>query len=77
MRNSKKLLKKLCRKVKEILPKRVRLNDVEIWFQDEARVGQKGTTTRLWAIKGTRPRAIRQEQYEYATFLEQFAQQEI
>ncbi len=52
--------------MKEILPKRVRINDVEIWFQDEARVGQKGTTTRLWAIKGTRPRAIRQEQYEYA-----------
>lgn len=52
--------------MKESLPESVKMDDVEIWFQDEARVGQKGTTTRLWAIKGTRPRAIRQEQYEYA-----------
>jgi transposase len=39
---------------------------VEIWFQDEARVGQRGTVTRVWATKGTRPRAIRQQQFEYA-----------
>ncbi len=31
-----------------------------VWFQDEARVGQQGTTTRLWARKGTRPRALKQ-----------------
>ncbi|MGK5593727.1 MAG: IS630 family transposase [Parachlamydiaceae bacterium] len=42
------------------------LENVEIWFQDEARVGQRGTVTRVWAIKGTRPRAIRQQQFEYA-----------
>ncbi len=29
---------------------------VEIWFQDEARLGQKNGLTRLWARKGTRPR---------------------
>jgi hypothetical protein len=29
---------------------------VEIWFQDEARVGQQGTLTRIWAKRGTRPR---------------------
>jgi len=39
---------------------------VEIWFQDEARVGQRGTVTRIWARKGTRPRVIRQQQFEYA-----------
>jgi transposase len=39
---------------------------VEIWFQDEARVGQRGTVTRIWAKKGTRPRVIRQQQFEYA-----------
>lgn len=44
----------------------MKIEDVEIWFQDEARVGQRGTVTRLWAIKGTRPRAIRQQQFEYA-----------
>ena len=30
---------------------------IEIWFQDEARVGQQGTLTRIWARRGTRPRA--------------------
>ena len=40
--------------------------NLDVWFQDEARVGQRGTVTRLWAIKGTRPRAIRQQQFEYA-----------
>lgn len=39
---------------------------MEIWFQDEARVGQRGTVTRIWARKGTRPRVIRQQQFEYA-----------
>ena len=28
-----------------------------IWFQDEARVGQKNKITRRWAKRGTRPRA--------------------
>ena len=49
-----------------MLPSEIKLEDVEIWFQDEARVGQRGTVTRLWAIKGTRPRAIRQQQFAYA-----------
>jgi len=39
---------------------------VDIWFQDEARVGQRGTLTRTWAEKGTRPRMTRQQQFEYA-----------
>jgi transposase len=39
--------------------------NVEIWFQDEARFGQQGSITRMWAIKGTRPRAIRQQQFKY------------
>ncbi len=41
------------------------LDRVDVWFQDEARFGQQNTTTRLWAEKGTRPRAIRQQQFEY------------
>ncbi len=32
---------------------------IEIWWQDEARVGQKGTLTRLWARRGSRPPAPR------------------
>ena len=32
---------------------------VEIWFTDEARVGQQGTIKRVWAKRGSRPRAPR------------------
>lgn len=39
---------------------------LEIWFQDEARVGQKGTLTRIWAKRGTRPRAPRDTRYQSA-----------
>jgi hypothetical protein len=31
--------------------------DIEIWFGDEARVGQKNKITRRWARRGTRPSA--------------------
>jgi transposase len=48
------------------LPEGISFQDVDVWFQDEARVGQRGTVTRLWAEKGTRPRVIRQQQFEYA-----------
>ena len=34
--------------------------------KDEARVGQQGTTTRVWARRGTRPRAVRDTRYEWA-----------
>ncbi|MDB5930064.1 MAG: ISSod10, transposase OrfB [Polaromonas sp.] len=37
-----------------------------MWFQDEMRIGQRGTQTRLWARKGTRPRVVRQQQSESA-----------
>lgn len=38
---------------------------VDVWFQDEARVGQKGMLTRVWARKGTRPRIVRDHRYGY------------
>jgi len=44
-------------------PKGVPLEQVDIWFQDEARVGQQGTQTRIWARKGTRPRVVKQQQF--------------
>ena len=36
---------------------RVCPGDVEIWFGDEARIGQKNKITRRWAKRGTRPSA--------------------
>ena len=38
---------------------------LRIFFQDEARFGQQGTLTRVWAPQGSRPRAVRQTQYDY------------
>src|SRR3712207_1030940 len=39
---------------------------VEIWFADEARVGQKNTITRRWARRGTRPAAPKDQRTESA-----------
>ena len=36
---------------------------IEVWWQDESRVGQQGALSRLWAAKGTRPRVVRQRQF--------------
>jgi transposase len=39
---------------------------VRVFFMDEARFGQKGTLTRVWAEKGSRPTVVRQTRYEWA-----------
>ena len=39
---------------------------VEVWFADEARVGQQGTLTRVRAKRGSRPRAPRDRRYTWA-----------
>ncbi len=39
---------------------------VEIWFQDEARIGQKNGRTRIWARRGTRPRQPADQRYKSA-----------
>ncbi len=41
-------------------------NTVEIWFQDEARLGQKNGQVRQWARKGTRPRQPADQRYHNA-----------
>ena len=38
---------------------------LEWWFQDEARVGQQGTLTHVWAETGSRPSRVRQTEYEW------------
>lgn len=37
-----------------------------MWWQDEARVGQQGSLTYIWADKGSRPRAPRDQRYDWA-----------
>ena len=39
---------------------------VELWFMDEARVGQKGGLTHVWYQKGLRPRGRRQQGFSSA-----------
>jgi len=47
------------------IPGHVAVAQVDIWFQDEARFGQQNTTTRVWAKKGSRPRVVRQQQFQW------------
>jgi hypothetical protein len=37
-----------------------------VWFQDEARIGQKNGLARVWARRGTRPRLPADQRYESA-----------
>jgi hypothetical protein len=51
--------------VTQSLPAAAAGKSVEVWFMDEARVGQQGTLTRIWARRGTRPRALRDRRYTW------------
>lgn len=39
---------------------------LEVWFADEARVGQQGTLTYVWARRGSRPPAVRDNRHDSA-----------
>jgi hypothetical protein len=52
--------------VQAALPEHATGKPIEIWFADEARVGQQGTLTQIWARRGTRPRAPRDRRYGWA-----------
>ena len=45
-------------RVREMLGSSALSQPVEVWFQDEARVGQKGVMSRLWARRGSRGKAV-------------------
>lgn len=49
--------------LKTLLPEGIDYSKVDIWSQDESRVGQQGSLTRIWAIRGTRPRKVKQRQF--------------
>jgi len=36
---------------------------IEVWWQDESRIGQQGSLSRVWAMKGRRPKVVRQKQF--------------
>ncbi len=47
----------------EKIQKQLENQKIEIWWQDESRIGQQGSLSRVWATKGTRPRVVRQKQF--------------
>jgi len=49
-----------------VIPDAAKGGPIEIWFQDEARIGQKGTLAYVWARQGTRPRAVQDTRYASA-----------
>jgi hypothetical protein len=54
-----------CREL-SVYPEPARTKLIEAWFQDEARIGQQGTLTRIWARRRSRPRAPRDQRYQWA-----------
>ena len=47
------------------LPEGTEPASVDIWYEDEARIGQKGMLARVWAQRGSRPRVPRDHRYGY------------
>lgn len=45
---------------------RSRTKRIEIWFQDEARIGQKNARARIWTRKGNRSRLPADQRYKLA-----------
>ena len=43
--------------------------EIELWWQDEARIGQKNKITRRWAKRGTRPRAPKDQRTPVGLYL--------
>ena len=50
--------------MKAALPETAKDRPLEIWFQDEARVGQKGSLEYIWAPIGSRPLAVRDNRHD-------------
>ena len=42
------------------------MTPIEIWFQDEARVGQKGSLSYVWGPIGSRPAMVRDNRHDTA-----------
>lgn len=57
--NFKELFPEELERIKEKLDS----DKIEVWWQDESRIGQQGSLSRVWATKGTRPRVVRQKQF--------------
>ena len=52
--------------MKDVLLTTTAATPVEVWFQDEARVGQQGSITYVWAPIGSRPPMVRDNRHDSA-----------
>lgn len=52
--------------MREALPERAADKAIEVWVQDEARVGQKGSLEYVWAPVGSRPTRTRDQRHASA-----------
>ena len=52
--------------VAAVIPDAAQGKPIELWWQDEARIGQQGSLTRIWARRGSRPTAPRDQRYQSA-----------
>lgn len=59
-------MKNFAARVAEVLPPAAAGKPIEVWFQDEARVGLQGTLTYVWAPRGSRPAAVRDNRHDSA-----------
>lgn len=50
----------------QALPEHAGNKKIEVWFQDEARIGQKGRLTRIWAVKGSRTPILKDQRFQCA-----------
>jgi DDE superfamily endonuclease len=48
------------------LPASAKGKRIELWFEDEARVGQKGGHAYIWATRGSRPAMVRDNRHDSA-----------
>src|SRR6516162_3676053 len=58
--------KNFAERVEEIRAQLAPCTPLEVWFQDEMRVGQKNKLTYRWARKGSRPRAAHDQRTQSA-----------
>ena len=63
----KRRIKNFAALIADAIPEHAKGKPIELWWEDEARVGQKGSLTYLWALKGSRPSVLRDLRYESAT----------
>ena len=60
------LVQKALGHVAAAIPEAARHRPFEIWWQDEARIGQQGSLTYTWGLRGSRPAAPRDTRYDSA-----------